>query len=125
MTGKEKRSSSARRDGRRHIPRFNKNKQHDFPICPVCGKSVRDILTAIALDSTKEPAHFDCIVRKIAEHEELQQREKIVYLGKGSFGIIQYNKGKSGFVVRKRIQYEEIDKGPDWRKKICEELKNR
>lgn len=100
--------------------------QRDFPDCPICGKPVRYLMTAIAQGEGGDPAHFDCVLRMIGEKEDLQPREKVCYLGNGSFGIVRFKPGgQSRFAIRKRIQYEEKEKSYAWRKRISNRVKNR
>ncbi len=100
--------------------------QKDFPDCPLCGKPVRYLMTAIAQGSSGEPAHFDCVLKTISDAEELQPREKVCYLGNGSFGVIKFKQsGQTKFTIRKRIQYEEKDKVFPWRKRISNRVKSR
>ncbi len=93
--------------------------------CPICGKGIRDLLTAIAWGEGRTPAHFDCILKELAVQEDMQAREKIVYLGAGSFGVVKFRSGSgtSRFIVRKRIQLEEKEEALDWRKKVSKKLK--
>jgi len=87
--------------------------------CPLCGEPIKDIASAITERTSGNPAHFDCVMKKIAEEEEVQEDEKICYLGNGSFGIIQKRNSKQmNFFIRKRIQYEEKDSATSqtWRR---------
>ena len=90
----------------------------DFSLCPVCQKAVRDLASAISHRGTGEPAHFDCILKILREEHSLSENEKICYLGKGSFGVVQFRSNGSPmrFLIRKRIQYEELEAVPEWRK---------
>jgi len=90
------------------------------PLCPVCHKPVRDLFSAITHQESGQPAHFDCILKVLRASNELQPQEKICYLGQGSFGIIQLRNVNSPirFLIRKRIQYENPDNQPEWRKKV-------
>ena len=90
----------------------------DFPECPLCQKAVRDLTSAITHKESGRPAHFDCILKTLRSDNSVQQNEKICYLGKGSFGIVQFrqNAGLPRFLIRKRIQYEETESVPEWRK---------
>jgi hypothetical protein len=99
----------------------DRNKEIDYPNCPLCGRSVRNLNIAIEDKTSHEPAHFECIIKHIAESTQLGQNERIHYLGSGCFGIIKYEEGKglASFSVKKRIQYEDTIKKPDWRKKLC------
>lgn len=93
--------------------------------CPVCGKLVRDVATAIANKVTKEPTHFECVVQEIALEEELKENQRICYLGQGNFGIVTV-KDKSGnnFTIEKKIPYESHDEPIEWRKKVSEGIKD-
>lgn len=98
-----------RRPGKPHV---------DFPQCPVCQKAVRDLTSAITHKESGKPAHFDCILKALRSGNAVQQNEKICYLGKGSFGIVQFREHSARFFIRKRIQYEEIESVPEWRQTI-------
>ena len=103
-----------------------RSQPHDFPACPLCGKPVRYLMTAIAQGEGATPAHFDCVLRDIAQHEELQPKEKVCYLGNGDFGILKFQQGGPvRFTIRKRIQYEATDKDITWRKRISNRGKTR
>jgi hypothetical protein len=90
----------------------------DFPLCPVCQKAVRELHAAITHRESGKPAHFDCILQLLRDSSDLQESEKICYLGKGCFGVVQFrqNAGPTRFVIRRRIQYEQTDGFPDWRR---------
>jgi hypothetical protein len=96
-------------------------------MCPVCEKAVRDLSSAITHRDTGNPAHFDCILKILREENSLSESEKICYLGKGSFGIVQFRSNGSPlrFLIRKRIQYEDLDMIPDWRKIPARDLSSR
>lgn len=118
-TGNTNPSKNRRRNNYRR-PRIKRS----FPECPICNKSVKFLLTAISVGEENQPAHFDCVLKKISENEEIGPKEKIIYIGNGNFAII---KGKSGkdLNIRKTIIYEQKEKTADWRKNISKSLKNR
>jgi hypothetical protein len=89
-----------------------------LPDCPVCGKQVRELASALTHRVARQPAHFDCVMREIRDSNEVAPQEKVCYLGGGSFGIIELRPpgGPSRFVIRKRIQYEEKETPQDWKK---------
>lgn len=91
----------------------------DFPLCPLCHKAVRDLASAITHKESGDPAHFDCILKTLRSVHAVQQNEKICYLGKGSFGIVQFRQkpGPMRFLIRERIQYEDTEPVPEWRHK--------
>lgn len=102
------------------------NESDELPDCPICGRPVRYLMTAIAQGESGDPAHFDCVLKVITEHEEIQPREKVCYLGNGSFGIVRFKPGAQvRFTIRKRIQYEPKDKSYPWRKRISTRAKTR
>lgn len=86
--------------------------------CPLCGKPVYDLTTAVCADKESgAPAHFDCVLERVAAAETLGPAERLVYLGSGSFGVVEFkDKSESAFVVKRRVQWEkEGDKKP-WRR---------
>jgi len=87
-----------------------------FPDCPVCKQSVRDLASALTHRETRQPVHFDCIMKELRESNELGPQEKICYLGGGAFGILEFRQGK--FTIRKRIPYEEKDASAEWKKPL-------
>ena len=80
------------------------------PTCPICNEPIYIIEEAIRHNATGELAHFECILNEIRDNNisEMEEEDKIVYLGSGTFGIIQerQNGKTSRFFVRKRINYE-------------------
>lgn len=79
-------------------------------LCPICEKPIYIIEEAIRHSASGELAHFECVLNEIKENNisDMQEEDKIVYLGSGTFGIIQERQsGKNTrFFVRKRINYE-------------------
>jgi uncharacterized protein (DUF111 family) len=111
--------------GKRRGGRGGSNKRY-YAECPICGKGVRDLLTAVAWGQERKPSHFDCVLKAIAEQEDVQAKEKVVYLGAGSFGIVQFRSGTGSsqrFIVRKRVQLEEKEEKLDWRKKVSKDIR--
>ena len=92
----------------------------DVPKCPYCGQNVRDILTAIASEDGEAPTHFDCVIKKISDEESLQPKEKVCYLGNGSFGIVYFKNPSDPkqFIIRRRIQIEAEKKEITWRNAV-------
>jgi hypothetical protein len=92
--------------------------------CSLCGKNIRDISSAIKEKSSGLPAHFDCIIKKLAENEPVKELEKIVYLGSGKFAVIQIeNNQNKNFKIIKEIDYEEKEEAvPEWRGSLKKEI---
>ena len=79
------------------------------------------ILVLVAFVASFALSHVDKITKpEIKKQEELASNEKICYLGNGSFGIITFRNPSSPikFLIRKRIQYENTEETPLWRKKL-------
>lgn len=123
-----RRSNSSRR-GRRRGGGRNRNEARSQIAetvqltCIRCGKSIRNPQMALA-SPENEPIHFDCAIQEVAEAENLGAREKICYLGQGTFGIIKFKSSSSNrdFEIRKRIPYEKAEQSVDWRKQMREKL---
>jgi hypothetical protein len=90
------------------------------PDCPVCGKPLKELSSALTHRATGRPAHFDCIMREIRDANELAPQEKLCYLGGGCFGRLEFRQpGVTGkFVIRKRIPYEERETPQEWKKTL-------
>ncbi len=113
------------RKGRRRYkpgrkPEKSQMRPEDYPNCPVCGMSVKNLNIAIEEKKSHEPAHFECIMRELATEVQLTPQERLHYLGSGCFGIVQFEEGKglSSFSIKRKIQYEDANNKADWRKKI-------
>jgi hypothetical protein len=98
----------------------------EAPLCPICGKAVYDLSTAIAASrEAADPAHFDCILERVTASESLASGEKIVYLGSGSFAVVEFkDKSESAFSVKRRIQWEKEGEKKEWRKGISSRVTN-
>ena len=94
--------------------------KREYDVCPICNQPMRDIHSAIAFPPSDVPAHFECVIRSISEGEKLAENERVVYLGNGSFGVVQdqSGQGKSHYVVVRRIQFEERDRVVQWRREL-------
>ncbi len=115
------RGSGGRRR-RRRKPRAH-SMPPDLAQCAICRQNIRDALTAIVMSEDGAAAHFDCVVKKLSDEEELRSREKICYLGGGEFGIVRFNSADSKkFTIRKRIRLESAEYDPEWRKSISNGL---
>jgi len=92
----------------------------DLPKCPICGKVIRNIYSAVSYNVTQTPAHLKCIIEELKKTNDLKENEKICYLGSGSFGIVQFRKPDSQMrlFIRKRIQYEDKNTDLPWRAKL-------
>ena len=85
--------------------------------CEICGKDIKDLSSAIASADTQNPVHFDCMLEKLKAENTLENTDKIVYLGSGSFGIVRQEKNKPAkdFTIIRKFEVENRDEKPDWR----------
>jgi hypothetical protein len=109
-----------------HEPNGAREGGRDMPACPLCGKPVYDLSTAISASrETGEPAHFDCVLERVGASESLASGEKLVYLGSGSFGVVEFKeKNESAFLVKRRIQWEKEGEKKDWRRGLSSKISN-
>jgi len=98
----------------------------DMPLCSICGKAVYDLSTALcASREAGEPAHFDCVLERVIASESLAAGEKLVYLGSGSFAVVEFkDKADSAFQVKRRIQWEKEGEKKDWRRGLSSRITN-
>jgi hypothetical protein len=91
-----------------------------YPDCPVCGKPVRELASALTHRLSKQPAHFECVMKELRDSNEVAAQERICYLGGGCFGVLEFHPGGGAnrFVIKKRIQYEEKETPQDWKKTL-------
>ena len=86
---------------------------------PITGQPVDNILTAIAEPVSGAPANFDSVLHQIQEQEQLAENERVIYVGRGEFGILVEDTSNSPrYLIRKRIQIEDEYQKYDWRKEL-------
>ena len=89
--------------------------------CGICMLDIQDLSSAIALPQSGNPSHFDCVLKKIKESENIGEKEQLVYLGSGNFGVVENTSlvsQTSGFKILKKISFEERENIPEWRKQM-------
>jgi hypothetical protein len=86
-------------------------------ICPICGKPIEDITSAIADRTTGKPAHFDCILQQLGKSESLGDNDKITYIGQGRFAVLHFDNPRDlkTFRIVKTIEWESRDTKIEWR----------
>lgn len=102
------------------------DEKREIKTCPLCGKPVYDLATALSANKeTGEPAHFDCVLERVAAAEGISSHERLVYLGAGNFGVIEFkDKSENAFVVKRRIAWEGEGEKRDWRKSLSSRISN-
>jgi hypothetical protein len=90
--------------------------------CPICGKPIKDISSALTDKASGNPAHFDCVLGKIANTEIREKGDVISYLGGGRFGVVHYANSHDvkGFKIKKIIEWEDKENRADWRKNLAD-----
>ena len=93
--------------------------------CLICNEPIKDMYTSIEYGDKDDPAHFECTVTLLSKQESLDERDRICYMGNGSFGIIEIQRrrrrGKSYdriVTIKKRIQVVNSDSRPPWRTEL-------
>jgi hypothetical protein len=116
----------SRRDGKGPGGQPMPEERRDLPSCPLCGNPLYDLSSALASNKeTGEPAHFDCVLERVIASETLEPGEKIVYLGSGTFGVVEYkDRSETAFTVKRRIQWEKEGEKREWRKDLSSKISN-
>ena len=92
------------------------------PDCPYCGKPIKDISLAISDKGTDAAAHFDCVISRLSENEELEQGDTISYIGGGRFGVVHFGASPNaqGFTIKKIFEWENKENRAEWRQAVTE-----
>jgi len=92
------------------------------PDCPYCGKPIREMAMAIADKNTGQAVHFECIISRISQSENLEHGETISYIGGGRFGIVRYDNPANfqGFTIKKIFEWEIKENRAEWRQSISD-----
>jgi hypothetical protein len=103
------------------------------PLCPYCGKPIKDIAAAMTDKDTGQPVHFDCAAARIAEGETLENGDAVVYIGGGRFALVHFpgvirdalhGRGNGDgcdtrdFRIKKIFEWEDKEHRAPWRKNI-------
>lgn len=114
-----------RRFGRRGRERFERNREEQKPklpdlpamTCGICGKQIFDLSSALTDRGGGDPVHFDCALAKASVGEEIGPDEKVAYIGRGAFAVIQFkDKTQTTFTIKRRIEWERDGDKLEWRK---------
>ena len=90
--------------------------------CILCGKPIKEFVTAVSDPISGGPAHFDCTVSKIAERERLEKGDTVGYIGGGRFGIIHFSNPQNPrkFQIKKIFEWEKNEIRSEWRVALSE-----
>jgi hypothetical protein len=90
------------------------------PGCPYCGKPIKDISLAISDKNSGEAVHFDCVIARLNQGENLEPGDTISYLGGGRFGVVHVSSNNHGFSIKKVFEWENKENRAEWRQAVSD-----
>jgi hypothetical protein len=88
-------------------------------VCSICQKQIFDLSSALAGRDGGLPVHFDCALAQASVGENLEPNERVAYIGRGAFAVVEYrDKSLTAFTIKRRIQWEKEGEKFEWRKGI-------
>lgn len=75
--------------------------------CKICNEVIDNIASSLSHPEGGF-CHFDCVLEQIAQAESLQENQKVSYIGRGTFAVVQIETDGS-FSFVKRIVYESAE----------------
>jgi hypothetical protein len=128
--GKKKRGDNPRFDKSRGIlvdrPKWKAPVLSDepipVPICPYCGKPIKDLSVALSDKASGEAVHFDCVLVRLRENETLERGDAVTYIGGGRFGVVHFDNPNDtrGFTIKKIFEWEDKENRAEWRKALAD-----
>ena len=94
------------------------------PPCSICGEAIQDITSALSSPEDNSPVHFDCALKIAKEKMNPGEGEKVIYLGKGSFAVVELRAYQNRTLkIARRIDWENHEETSEWRRDLRAELK--
>jgi hypothetical protein len=90
------------------------------PDCPYCGKPIKDLSLAISDKDSGEAVHFDCIITRLNQGENLEPGDTISYIGGGRFGVVRFGSNSQGFTIKKIFEWENKENRAEWRQTVSD-----
>ena len=93
----------------------------DTPNCAFCGEPIYDLPSAMCDKDTLSPIHFDCVLQRLNDSENLKENEKITYIGQGRFAVAYFENPHDlrHFKIQRIIEWEDQEKKAEWRDEIA------
>jgi hypothetical protein len=78
--------------------------------------------SAIGDRGTGTPIHFDCALETLAKDEKLEEGDKIIYIGQGRFGVVNFPNihDQKHFTIKKVIDWEAKETRAGWRDEMSD-----
>ena len=92
------------------------------PVCELCKQPIQEMASAMANKGSGNPVHFDCIVKKLSEHEHLSEKDRMTYIGNGKFAVLHFENPHDmrHFSIVKEIEWERAeDTRSAWREEMA------
>ncbi|MBQ6780747.1 MAG: hypothetical protein IJP62_05890 [Treponema sp.] len=92
------------------------------PVCELCGQPILEMASAMANKGSGNPVHFDCIVKKLSEHERLSEKDRMTYIGNGKFAVLHFENPHDmrHFSIVKEIEWERAESERSaWREEMA------
>lgn len=110
--GGSRRSDSPRRPDRPTLP------------CSICGEPIQDITSALARPNDGTPVHFDCALKIVSEELKPGEGEQVIYLGKGSFAVVEQQAYQQRILkISRRKDWENLEEKSEWRQGLRADVK--
>lgn len=89
-------------------------------VCPICGKPIEDLTSALADKETGKPIHFDCALEIASKNEKLKENERFTYIGQGRFAVLSFvdPRDMRHFKIERIIEWEDRNKPVEWKSEI-------
>ena len=81
------------------------------PVCELCNQPILEMASAMTNKGSGNPVHFDCIIKKLSEHEHLSDKDRLTYIGNGKFAVLHFENPHDmrHFSIQKEIEWENRD----------------
>ncbi len=89
--------------------------------CEYCSRPIHELVSALVDKKTGGAIHFDCVLSKLNETENLEEGQKITYIGQGRFAVVHFENPHDlrKFSIVKTIDWEDRDSPSPWREEIA------
>lgn len=76
-------------------------------VCKICGEVI-DVIASAMTHPQGGFCHFDCVVNQIAAEQPLAENQKVSYIGRGTFAVVE-QKEDGTFTFQRRIIWENAE----------------